>query len=364
MNNKKIGIVTFHNAHNYGAVLQAYGLYRKLQLLGFESEFIQDANDTVGKKYSLYPTYKNRSFLSFCKSWLLLLTDYRRRSKRSSAFNDFIENYLPTYDLNRGCNSYSHVILGSDQIWNFNITSGIQNIYFGEDENIRAGKIFSYAASMGNGMEASNFTPGFKNKLEGLSALGVREKSLSDEIKANFDLESVVTLDPTLLLENEEWYKLLPSKKSTDRPYLLVYEVEKNPNTAAVVEYVKNKLGLEVKVISAKIKAGDVKSNITTASPQEFLGLFKNATFVVTTSFHGTVFSLINEVPFYTIKFNSKVDLRSGGLLGSVELSERHIESIADVDELTVNFTNAKENLAALRIKSESYLLNSLNEIS
>ncbi|TMP13892.1 polysaccharide pyruvyl transferase family protein [Pseudoalteromonas sp. S2893] len=364
MSNKKIGIITFHNAHNYGAVLQAYGLYRKLQLLGFESEFIQDANDTVGKKYSLYPSYKNKPLLSFCKSWLLLLADYKRKSKRSSAFNDFIENYLPTYDLNRGCKSYSHVVLGSDQIWNFNITSGIQNIYFGENENIRTESVFSYAASMGNGMEASNFTPSFKSKLEGLSAIGVREKSLSDEIKDNFDLESVVTLDPTLLLENEEWNKLLSSKESTDNPYLLVYEVEKNSNTAAVVEYVKNKLGLEVKVISSKIKAGESKSNITTASPREFLSLFKNASFVVTTSFHGTVFSLINEVPFFTIKFNSKVDLRSSGLLGSVELCDRHIESIADVDELTIDFTNAKENLSALRIKSETYLLNSLNEIS
>lgn len=364
MSNKKVGIVTFHNAHNYGAVLQAYGLHRKLQLLGFDSEFIQDTNDTVGKKYSLYPSYKNRSLLNYVKSWFLLLTDYKRKSKRSLAFNGFIDTYLPIYDLNQGCKSYTHVVLGSDQIWNFNLTNGLQDIYFGEDEHINTNNVFSYAASMGNGMVSSNFTSAFQSKLTGLNALGVREESLGNEIKSKFNLDSVVTLDPTLLLGNEEWDKLLPANNRADKPYLLVYEVEKNPNTTSVVEYVKNKLGLEVKVISSKIKSGDDKSNITTASPQEFLSLFKNAKFVVTTSFHGTVFSVINEIPFYTLKFNSKVDLRASGLLNSVGLTERHINTVEDINELDIDFTEAKSNLTELRTRSENYLLQSLNENS
>lgn len=361
MNNKKVGIVTFHNAHNYGAVLQAYGLYRKLELLGFKSEFIQDTNDTVGKKYSLYPDYTNRSLLSYIKSWFLLLVDYKRKSKRSIAFNNFIASYLPIYDLNQGRKNYSHVVLGSDQIWNFNITNGLQSIYFGEDKNINTECVFSYAASMGNGMVSSNFTSEFQTKLAKLSSVGVRERSLSNEINTNFNLDSVVTLDPTLLLDNEEWDKLLPTDSGSEAPYLLVYEVEKNPNTASVIEFVKNKLGLEVKVISSKIKSGDDPKNIATASPQEFLSLFKNANFVVTTSFHGTVFSIINEIPFFTIKFNSKVDLRSSGLLSSVELTQRHINTVQDINELDIDFTEAKNNLALLRASSENYLLQSLN---
>ena len=360
MNNIKVGIVTFHNAHNYGAVLQAYGLHRKLELLGIKSEFIQDKNDLVGKKYQLFPDFKKCSFLGFVKSWLLLLLDYKRKSKRFSGFNDFITNYLPTYDLNKGVVSYSHVALGSDQIWNFNITKGLQEIYFGEDDNINSNYIFSYAASMGNGMVKPNFTEQYKNKLSHLNNFGVREKSCAGEIKSKFGLDSTINVDPTLLLEKEEWDKLVPLDNKSEEPYLLVYEVEKNPNTSQVVEDIKNKMGLKVKVILAKIKRGEDKGNITTASPQDFLRLFKNASFVVTTSFHGTVFSIINEIPFYTVKFNNKIDLRAAGLLESLDLEERHINNVNDITNVDLDFHEPNNKLIELRAKSTNYLKKAL----
>ncbi|MCE7650700.1 polysaccharide pyruvyl transferase family protein [Vibrio fluvialis] len=360
MKNKSVvGIVTFHNAHNYGAVLQAYGLKRKLELMGFESEFIQDENDSVGKKYSLYPSLKNKSLVSYLKSWVRLVIDFRIRKLRHDGFDGFIKKYLPVYSLSSGKRNYSSVVLGSDQIWNFDITKGMQNIYFGIDNNIVTDNVFSYAASMGKGMTKDNFTENFKKKLCKLNHIGVREKSLGEIIKSEFNIDYTLNLDPTLLLGKSEWDRLTINDINQDK-YILVYEVEKNINTESVVNFMADKLGLKVKVISSKLNKSSDPKDISTASPEEFLSLFKNATFVVTTSFHGTVFSIINEVPFFTIKFNNGIDLRSSGLLSSVGLESRHINSISDIQLIDIDYSLVTIKLNEMRSTSENYLYNAL----
>ncbi|WP_128860709.1 polysaccharide pyruvyl transferase family protein [Shigella sp. FC1967] len=96
------------------------------------------------------------------------------------------------------------------------------------------------------------------------------------------------------------------------------------------------------------------KNNITDASPNDFIKLFSNASFVITTSFHGTVFSIINEVPFLTLKFNNDTDIRSESLLGQVNLLERHIESIADIDNLPLEFSFEESNLLLEKYRKKS----------
>lgn len=252
---------------------------------------------------------------------------------------------------------YHSVILGSDQLWNFNITNGLDVLYFGQDKNISTNNVFSYAASMGKAMLETNFTQAYKENLQKLSCIGVREESLGLEIKAKFGLDYYINVNPTLLLAKSEWDALV-TKKSDSEDYLLVYEVEKYQYTQEVVDAIKNQLGLSVKVISSITHRAVDKSTIATASPVEFLTLFKNAKFVVTSSFHGTVFSIINEVPFYTLKFNNGIDLRSAGLLNSLGLIERHINDSSEIsfDNLGVNYTKAKLLLEKLQLKSVNYI--------
>jgi hypothetical protein len=357
MSYKKLGIVTFHNAHNYGAVLQAYALHRKLELMGYESEFIQDADNVIGATYDLYPKWSKGSFTQYARDWIRLILDFKRKKERFNAFQSFISDKLPTYNLANGKKNYHSVILGSDQIWNFNITNGLDILYFGQDKNISTNNVFSYAASMGKAMLETNFTQAYKENLQKLSCIGVREESLGLEIKDKFGLDYHINVDPTLLLAKSEWDALV-TKKSDCEEYILVYEVEKHQYTQDVVDAIKNQLGLSVKVISSITHRAVDKSTIATASPVEFLTMFKNAKFVVTSSFHGTVFSIINEVPFYTLKFNNGVDLRSAGLLNSLGLIERHINGPSDlkVGDFNVDFSNAKLLLKDLRSDSESYL--------
>ena len=361
MNNTKVGIITFHNAHNYGAVLQAYALHRKLELLGMQSEFIQDGADTVGNKYKLFPNFSKLSFIQYLKAWALLILDLRRKLKRQRAFNKFIDIRLPTRNLNKGVAAYESIALGSDQIWNFNITNGINDLYFGLDKNIDCNNIFSYAASMGNAMVEDNFTISYKDKLSKLDFIGVREKSLGEEIKNKFNLNYIQNVDPTLLLDKKEWDKLATSATRTES-YILVYEVEKHSKTQTVVDFLRENEQLSIKVISSKTNHKVNNQFIATASPEEFLSLFKNAKYVVTSSFHGTVFSIINEIPFFTLMFNNGVDLRSAGLLNSLGLEHRHIKTIDDIDPngLDIDFTDACFKLNKLREESIDYLKSSL----
>lgn len=350
-----VGIVTFHNAHNYGAVLQAYGLKRKLELMGVKTEFIQDKHNSVSKKYKLFPSFNIRTLPNYAKSLVYLVLNYKKKKARYDAFEYFINKFLPSYDLNNGKRNYSSIVLGSDQIWNFGITGGCKDIYFGINENIVTNKVISYAASMGKAMVKSNFTTEFKTKVGNLNKIGVREKSLGEMIKSEFDLEYFINLDPTLLLERSEWDKLSHNNYKND-DYLLVYEVEKNTNTNSVVKLIASKLGLKIKVIDSKFnkKSNDI------VSPQDFISLFKNAKFVVTTSFHGTVFSIINEVPFYTIKFNNGIDVRSSSLLSSLGLENRHINSTEDVNDINIEYKPVSSKLNEMRYESEKYLLSSI----
>ncbi|WP_243694166.1 polysaccharide pyruvyl transferase family protein [Vibrio viridaestus] len=358
MNKNKTGIITFNKAHNYGAVMQAYALQYKLNSLGYDVSFI-NSNNEIDKKYRLIPDYKKLGVKNFIRYIVRLILNYNRITKRYIGFHNFIKKYLSSIDITENKFEFKNVVLGSDQIWNPNITKGYDPIYFGIHPNLVCDNVISYAGSMGNGMEDKNFNNEFLSKLNTLKAIGVREPSLAEAIENHFSLEPVINLDPTLLLNKEEWAQVT-SEKYNNEKYILVYEVEKNKLTPDVLDLLKNRFNLSVKVISSKISMSVPKDYVTTASPEDFLSLFLNATFVVTSSFHGTVFSIINNKPFYTMKFNNGVDLRSAGLLKSVGLSDRHIDSLEQATLEDIDFSIVETKLNDLREKSVDYLTSSL----
>ncbi|QIA64430.1 polysaccharide pyruvyl transferase family protein [Vibrio astriarenae] len=356
-NKKKVGIVTFHDAHNYGALLQAYALKHKISSLGYDVGFVDAKNEKLSGKYNIWPTIKtDRSLVVEAKKMVRLLLDFSRKKARYNGFNQFIDKYINT-DIP---NSLDSIVIGSDQVWNFNITGGVDPIYFGEIEGVSTKNVISYAASMGNGMKPESFTSEFRGKLENLNQVGVREKQLQESLADNFGVESVVTLDPTLLLTEEEWSEITPSSKQKKK-YVVVYQVVEHPMANPIVDLIAEKLGLEVIVLTSKTDHSVSKSHFSTASPDDFLSLFKNAEFVITSSFHGTAFSIINKVPFYTMKFGNTVDLRSENLLSSANLLERHISDISEVDlDAVIDFENAEESLSKVREQSVAYLQSSL----
>ncbi|HIF9351672.1 TPA: polysaccharide pyruvyl transferase family protein [Photobacterium damselae] len=364
---KKIGIITFHNAHNYGAVLQAYALNIKLKSLGFDVGFIEYNLSPIHNHYKKYPSFSEsgNNLLRYLKNLICFSLDYNRKVKRYNAFSGFIEKYFQVLNVTNKKFYLSAVVIGSDQVWNPNITEGYDDIFFGKNKNIFTDRRISYAASMGSATSEDNLTEEYYNLLSNLDNIGVREQGLANLFEDKFNLSVDVNIDPTLLLNKEEWNKI-SSKPLCNEKYVLVYEVEPNVETKSIVDYLSKVLSIKIKVISSITNYKLSKDIITTASPNDFLSLFKNASFVVTTSFHGTVFSIINNVPFVTVKFNNGIDTRASNLLLSLGLDERHVNNVDDVEKLNidVDFTFAENKLNKLRYQSELYISEKLSDIN
>ncbi|MGR5157321.1 polysaccharide pyruvyl transferase family protein [Vibrio owensii] len=364
MNNKPnttVGIITFHNAHNYGAVMQAYALFTKLKQLEHKPIFLEDKNSFIHNSYNLVPNFKNP--VDFTKRLTKLLLDFDRKKKRSDRFNRFIENYLPCVDISEQKKSVNNVILGSDQIWNPNITSGFDPLFFGKHDNLESENIIAYAASMGKATDKGCMTEEFFKLVSNINKIGVREDKLRLNLESKLDKEVVLTLDPTLLLDKNEWNILTQGVDKLKEEYILVYEVEHHPYTYKVTDYLEDKFKWTTKTISSKSSHKVPRTIITTASPEEFLSLFSQASMIVTSSFHGTVFSIINEKPFVTMKFGNGVDIRAESLLANLGLLNHHIKDVSefnDNDIFSIDYTSVNEKMDELRSKSVNYLKESL----
>ncbi|WP_063650738.1 polysaccharide pyruvyl transferase family protein [Aliivibrio fischeri] len=359
---KKVGIITFHNAHNYGAVLQAYALSKKISSYGFEVEFIKSDLSYIQNHYKRHPFIKDKkiSFIQYAKNIVHYILDFKRINKRYSSFERFIKKNFNEVNITHKKSEFDFVILGSDQIWNSNITNKFDPIFFGVDDNILAKKVISYAASMGNATQSKNLTKDFDRLIANVNSIGVREYELKSILNKKYDFDVNLNLDPTLLLDKMMWGNGNIKTKNN----IVIYEVYNSKESILISEYLKSRFNLDVKIISSGSPSILVSNEIiTTASPDDFIDLLSSASFIITTSFHGTVFSIINNVPFYTVKINDGVDKRSANLLEQLGLSDRHVLNLDEAKSIdtTINFSEANSKLKELQDISDAFLRKELD---
>lgn len=344
-NKRKCGIVTFHSAHNYGSVLQSYAMVMTMKNLGLDAELIdfRHPHTTDMYEWKLWTPYKN---------WKWNIKDFILRGilgigkKREKVFRDFIDTKLPMSRRVSNRNEitpaeYDVLVCGSDQIWNPVSTGENDPIYFLDFGKTKCK--FSYAASAGN----SHFPPAghdvYMKYLTNLKSIGVREQFLKDYIKDEFNLDSEVNPDPTFLLRAEEWERIENKYCGLPKRYLLVYTLLKADETLAFAQQVGAKLGLpvvnicntrEVRSKSAK----SINSNLMDVSPQQFLWLFHHATFVVTNTFHGNMFSVIFRKSF--VHYESNVgDTRIMTLHAALGLAKtRMVKDVKELQEIEVRY--------------------------
>lgn len=313
----KIGIFTFHGAINYGAVLQAYGLQEYLKSLGHEVRIIDYRPDYLMSQHRMFRWhYKNDSSLMMNVTWLIrecfvLPIRFIRKLK----FSRFINKYLNLYSWNADLNVFDVFVFGSDQIWNPTITGGFDNIYFGDFPAARDKILVTYGASVGNIQHLSRHDSiYFKSKLLPFHYVTVREKSLADFLKIECDIIAKVVPDPVLLAGKGIYDNLAIAAKEKS-PYLLLFTLGRYDYAAnCAYEIAKQKQLKIIEVVSSheSIFNTNVKQ---TLAPDEFLGYLKNASFVVTSSFHGTVFSILFNKSFKVVIGENKNDERIISLL-------------------------------------------------
>lgn len=349
---KKIGILTFHCSNNYGAVLQAYALRKTLSDL-YESSDVHVIN------YRCEGTVSKTSFkdLRIKKGLAGAILHYRQINSINRKFEDFRKEYLqlttPYKDKNtlkKDIADYDMVISGSDQVWNLKWSDG-DEVYF-QDFNDSNNK-FSYAASFGFNTLEDSLQPLYKKHLKEFNKISVREDSGKDIIEKQLGLKAEKHVDPTLLLSREEWSSIA-KKPNIKGKYILVYMV---PKQDSVIEYaveLSKKTKLPIVMLSKNLKplnaihAGD-------SSPEEFVGWFENAEYVVTNSFHGTAFSIIFGKKL-CIELNNLrgLNIRSKNLLELCGLNINNTEDILCFENM--DWKIVEKNLSYERKNALDYL--------
>ena len=290
MRKNKIAIVTFHNAINFGAILQSYALNKYINNCGFQCETIDYHSKKIDSSYKLFK-FNIKKIKGTINSILGIKNNLSKHIKFKQFRNKYIKISKIKYysnNVKKTNNIYTSFITGSDQVWNLDLSDD-NNYYldFVDEKNKRN----SYAASFGNIDMLEKHEEYIKNILSKYNVISVREESAKIKLKEKFNIESSLVLDPTFLLNKIEWEEVCNDKKIKEK-YILLYVLHEE-SLYKVAEKISQFTKLKVYVLNESYKKRIKAKYIRNAGPDEFINLIKNAEYVVTDSFHGTAFSII-----------------------------------------------------------------------
>lgn len=355
----KTATLTFQSTNNYGAALQCYALQKALTDLGIENDVIDYASDFLNKPYKK-EVLKEKGFIRYCLGNAYALI----RSPRNKKFKEFRSNlklseHVTKCTIDTIEEKYDKFIVGSDQVWNGSLI-GYDDTYFLKFVHNQSKKL-SYSASFGFKTVPSELEGKYKSLLDGFDYYCVRESTGVEIIDKLLGKKAYHTIDPTLLLKPEDWENVMKAPQVKDK-YILVYQIEPSKHLIQVVENLRLATGYRVIAIPFVMGAYPKAKSMFTAGPAEWIGLFRNAEYIVTDSFHGTAFSTL-----FNKKFWSCVDknesrktsfLNQIGLENRLIYSERSIPSglLDDIDFTKANTVLFKERKRCLSILKEMVL--------
>jgi len=371
----KIGLITFHYAHHYGAQLQAYALQKAVEKLGHACEIIDYVRPDTIEGSSLFKRSLAPGAILANMHTLLHLPSFRRRHER---FNSFVrehmklspKRYTRLDELLTDPPVYDCYLCGSDQIWNplIFMPKGLDPAFFmpfaGEKKRI------AYGPSFGISVIPEPYTASLKEYLSGFSALSARESRGSEIIQELTGRDAEVVLDPTMLLEQDDWLEVC-CKERQKTPYILCYFVSDPAPFTETIQKLSKALDLPVVILcgSRKPIPGAIR-RVYDAGPKEFLGLIRDSAFVCTNSFHGMVFSILFRKAFYCFESHrpnpeQSVNSRLHSLLNKLELSDRLLsggkaQDGINLSESEIDYRRVMEKLEQEREKSLGYLKGAL----
>lgn len=353
----KIGIVTYHRSHNYGALLQAIATRLLLESLGHNAYYI----DYAPKAHlNMYSTFSFSMMLRKRRGALKYLWDcikyYKYRKQRILIFKQFIERYIEPY-VCKCSDRFDLVIYGSDQIWRKQKwLNDYDPFYFGKN-GIEAKAHISYAASMGRMPKTSSDNKRLKELLAYLDKISVREDELKVLVE-KLGYNATLCLDPTLLLPRNAWIQQFSSKWTPKEPYVFFYDLFPNSFDLNQLYSFAKKKSLKLIILHAEAKKKDNDNELSYVGPDAFFNFIQHAEFVFSSSFHGVVFSIIFHKQFLAAFGNNSG--RAYSLLEKVGLSERLLSPMSPISSKldTINFGEVEKKLDTLRMDSITYIKN------
>lgn len=351
---KTVNVLTYCVPSSYGSVLQALGLKKTLKTLGFDSRVLET---------EVFP--ENRPRMKWSGSFtlkkgirsLIKIVNRRHILKKHANSAAFIKTHMDVMycrDLTQQTFSEDDIFLaGSDQIWN------PQKLYapFFLDFAPASAKKLSYAASMGALQISEDRTARFGELLSNFDAVSVREAEMTDVLKPFIDKPIEVHIDPTFLVEAEEW-RSLARPYPIQEPYVLVYALYWSPSFNEMLKQLHRETGLKIVVISDIPKRIYANQWVLDADPAQFLWLIDHAQMVVSSSFHGVAFSLI-----FNKKLCALVNPSSPSRIENVlrTLQYRNIPLAELANDTQVDYTVVNQRIREERQRSTAYLAEVLN---
>lgn len=362
----KIGILTFHNALNYGAVLQCYALQHYLQEKGHDVEVIDYRIRFIEEQKKLLSKteLRRRGFVPFLKYFIARLLAWPAWRKTIRAFHQFMVSQLHLSSRATTAadipTEYDCILFGSDQIWSPKLCRGFDPVFWGQFEKHGA-RFVSYAASIGETSELDKSGwQQVERRITVFDAVSVREKSLYLALQEHCRVSATVCLDPTLLVDATVFEKIAVRPEEQD--YVFLFNVLDDPAASQFAHRLANRLGTSVVIKGqAKPQLKSRRDKLVTLresmSPEEFLGYIKYARCIVGNSFHVIALSIVFQKDCYALK--SRRSGRVEGLLGSLGLADRIVAATEPVDMISsINYKAVGERLAVMRLSSTQFITN------
>lgn len=353
---KKIGILTFHRAHNYGAVWQCYALKRACELLGHSAEAI-DYNP-YGHYKAIWAIHMRPStayrYIMFMRQFDRFVEKYLNPTSRTES-HEWITTNPPQDDI---------YIVGSDQVWANEVVEEYLDSYlldFAPDSVRRV----AYAASTGgNPMELNEYQLG---ELRKFSAISLREKQSVPDVQQKVDITVADVCDPSLLLTKEDYETLEKKPFCLPKHYIVYFNLAGDPFCTEAAKQLSKQLKLPILNLVGKYKRW-ANYNRLAPTPEEWLYIIHHADYVCTNSFHGVCFSIIFKRPFAyceaRVQGHNKRIGRIQNLLGQTYFTNRYITDISQLSGEMINkSTDIVENakyVEAYRNRSREWLKNAI----
>ena len=361
---KKIGTITFHAPYNYGSALQATALQTFLENNGYEVDILNFYDKLDMRQYKLFRTH-----YYFCPPIIYQdLRAYNNNKGRKKSFEDFQNKFMHftkrqfnnNEELKEIANDYDAFICGSDQIWNVACTKGVKKPYYLDFAKDSRAFTMSYAPSIAHTSIDEKYHKEFAEVVNNIDVISVREKTGQKIIKDITGRDAKVVLDPTLLLNGID-YEHFISKDIQTENFVYVYCLEYNKDVYDYAYQLAQKKELKLiyyrKTDIPKFKNA---SNSFNTGPSEFLYYIKNAKYIVTNSFHATVFSILFKKQFITFA-TKRSSSRMVDFLTTLQLDSRLSVSNPDMDTL-IDYKKVQDLLDQLKQDSIDFLLGTLKK--
>lgn len=349
----KIAVVTVHDSANFGSFLQAYALNAFLKAEGHEVHFVKTRSEKYVKNlyYNLCPSKEwIKHPLRLLKKTIYGMKKYKLFSRELACFDEALS-----------CENADITVLGSDEIWNVRTPVFNSPLFYGEG----CEKIIAYAVSSGLAMP-SDFEgkSHIQNLIKKISMPLVRDENTADCVEKITGIRPEIVCDPTFLAEKEIFKRKYKNIYLEKHPYILIYTYEPEPRVRKIFKDFAKKHNL--KLVSAGFYYDWCDYNIL-CSPLELCGVMEKAQYVITTTFHGSIFSILNHKKFVSIPLSQKTEdiLKRLGLenaaVSFAELSEELLRK--KLLETEYNYAEVDEKIAKMREHSAKLLRERIDQI-